>query len=169
MTLGDQISQFAATSRNPGGLQMLDPSRKQRQPSSLFQYIRTSLVELLYYLECYVVSYPFLLRMMFAVVRSVRPIAVFHKTVWVSKASDVREVLQRFDDFTLAEILGPKMPWGVPLLCLDWPEQHKSERQLLQSVVFASDDEKTIREIVTKKMRRPYRKKAAGRRDRRGH
>jgi cytochrome P450 len=77
--------------------------------------------------------------LLFAVLRHVRPIAVIGNVVFVSKAGDVREVLGRFEDFTLAQVLGPKIPWGPILLSLDWREQHARERQLLQSVVFPPD------------------------------
>jgi cytochrome P450 len=64
---------------------------------------------------------------------------VVRSLVIVTKYSDVREVLDRFNDFNLSDMLGPKMPWGPLLLSLDWREQHDRERQLLQSIVFQTD------------------------------
>jgi cytochrome P450 len=101
-----------------------------------------------YRLICRVLSHPFVLRVLAVLLRHVRPIAVLGKTVIVSTHHDVREVLDRFNDFTLAEVLGPKMPWGPHLLTLDWHEQHDRERGLLESVVFKVDDAVAIRTQV---------------------
>jgi hypothetical protein len=41
-----------------------------------------------------------------------------------------REVLERFDDFTLGESIEPGMPWGNFLMTVDWRQRHAQERQL---------------------------------------
>lgn len=56
------------------------------------------------------------------------PISIFGKLVVLTKMSDVREVLGRFDDFTLGEVIEPGMPWGAFLMTVDWSEQHARER-----------------------------------------
>lgn len=94
----------------------------------------------LYRIRSYFLSHHLPLKILFAVLRRVRPISVFGKVVIVTKASDVREVLDRFDDFTLNEIIGPGMPWGPFLMTVDWREQHMQERQLLQSMVVPATD-----------------------------
>ncbi|MFX8036203.1 hypothetical protein ABTK80_21785, partial [Acinetobacter baumannii] len=76
--------------------------------------------------------------------RRVRPISIFGKLVVLTKMSDVREVLGRFDDFTLGEVIDPGMPWGPFLMTVDWREQHARERGLLQSVVRREIDPQTI-------------------------
>jgi cytochrome P450 len=73
------------------------------------------------------------------VIRRLRPIMVVRTMIVVTEYSDVREVLDRFDDFNLFDLLGPKMPWGPSLLSVDWREQHDWERQFLQSIVFEAD------------------------------
>src|SRR5215475_3689444 len=110
----------------------------------------------IYYSTCYILSNPYLLRAMFAVIRCVRAITVIiGKLVVVSKSSDVREILHRFGDFSLADVLGPKMPWGPIILSLDWREQHDRERALLQSVVspFETADIDMVRAKVAVKCR----------------
>jgi cytochrome P450 len=79
--------------------------------------------------------------------RRVRPVFIFKKLLVVTKASDVREVLARFDDFTLSQSIEPGMPWGTFLMTVDWPNQHAQERQLLQDAVHRTDIQK-IRAIV---------------------
>ncbi len=53
----------------------------------------------------------------------------------LTKSADVREVLGRFNDFSLGEVIEPGMPWGTFIMTVDWEEQHRLERQLLQSAV----------------------------------
>jgi cytochrome P450 len=86
----------------------------------------------------------------FAVIRRVRPIVVVRSLVIVTKYCDVREVLDRFNDFNLSDMLGPKMPWGPLLLSLDWREQHDRERQLLQSIVFPTDADAIKTKVAAK-------------------
>jgi len=105
----------------------------------LVQSISLALGLVLYHSVCFFLSHPRPLNVLFAALRRTRPIAVVGRTVLVTKASDVREVLERFDDFTLAEVLGPRMPWGPFLLSLDWREQHARDRSMLQSAVSVSD------------------------------
>ena len=59
----------------------------------------------------------------------------------------MREVLQRFDDFTLGDFIAPGMPWGTFLMTVDWRQQHAQERRLLQDAVCRTDIDK-IRAIV---------------------
>jgi cytochrome P450 len=101
---------------------------------------------LLYRVQCYLLSHPTFLALVFAFIRRVRPIAIVRKVVVVTKARDVREALDRLADFTLAEDLGPKIPWGPFMVVIDWPEQHTRERDLLQSVVNTAADVDQIRE-----------------------
>jgi cytochrome P450 len=115
------------------------PSRGASQ-ERLFHSIRLAVRLLKYNLTCYILSHPYPLRVVFAVIRRVRPIAVlFGNVVVVTKHCDVREVLDRSGDFNLSDVLGPNMPWGPFLLSLDWRQQHKDERQLLQEVVRPAD------------------------------
>jgi hypothetical protein len=91
------------------------PSRGASREGS-FQSIRLFVGSLIYNLTCYILSHPYPLRVIFAVIRRVRPIVVVRSLVIVTKYTDVREVLDRFNDFNLSDMLGPKMPWGPLLL-----------------------------------------------------
>lgn len=101
-----------------------------------------------YHFSSYIFSHLWLLKVVFAVLRRVRPISIFGKLVILTKMRDVREVLVRFDDFTLGEVIEPGMPWGPFLMTVDWSEQHQRERELLQSVVKRDVDPQTIKKIV---------------------
>src|SRR5262245_50291955 len=83
---------------------------------------------LAYGVKCWLLSHPGFFRALFAVLRRFRPIAVVGNTVIVTKAADVREVLERFDDFLLNEAVAPGMPWGPFLFNVDWRRQHDGER-----------------------------------------
>jgi cytochrome P450 len=106
-----------------------------------------------YRITCFFLSHLWPLKLVFAVLRRVRPIATFGKTMVVTKASDVREVLERFDDFTLGDFIKPGMPWGSFMMTVDGRDQHAQERQLLQSVVIPSSDVQRIRAIVAVRCR----------------
>jgi len=103
----------------------------------------------IYRLICFSLSHLLPAKLFFAVLRRVRPVALFGKTLVVTKADDVREVLQRFDDFTLGDVIEPGMPWGTFMMTVDWRDQHAAERQLLQSVVIPGLDIEKIRAIVS--------------------
>jgi cytochrome P450 len=92
------------------------------------------------------------LKVLFGVLRYIRPVAIFKKILVVTKASEVREVLERFDDFTLGDSIAPGMPWGNFLMTVDWRNQHAQERQLLQSAVRSTDIQK-IRAIAAARCR----------------
>jgi cytochrome P450 len=97
---------------------------------------------------CFALNHQLPLKVAFAVLRRLRPIAILRGTVIVTKDRDIREVLERFEDFTLFEILGSGMPWGPFLMTVDWREQHARERQLLQSAVCRGADQARIRKLV---------------------
>ena len=104
-----------------------------------------------YRLTCHALSHPFLLKLFFAGVRRFRPIAIVGGNAIVTKHDDVREVLQRYDDFTLAEYTQSKMLGGSFLLSIDWREQHTRERKLLSSVVQPSNDIRWIEKLAANK------------------
>ncbi len=106
-----------------------------------------------YRFSSYIFSHLWLLKIVFTVLRRVRPISIFGKLVILTKMSDVREVLSRFDDFTLGEVIEPGMPWGPFLMTVDWSEQHQRERKLLQNVVKRDVDPLTIRRTVAEECR----------------
>ena len=110
---------------------MLNPSSARQSsygaPSTLGSVVQAVALfrrRLQYRVFCYVLSHPLPLKLIFALLRRVRPIAMLGKNVVVTKASDVRYVLDRLEDFTIADVLGPNMPWGPFMIGIDWPEQH---------------------------------------------
>jgi cytochrome P450 len=101
-----------------------------------------------YRFSCYVLCQLGLLKFVFRVLRRFRPIFIFNKLLIVTRAREVREVLGRFDDFTLGESIDPGMPWGNFLMTVDWRQRHDQERKWLQSAVNLLADTATIRTIV---------------------
>jgi cytochrome P450 len=114
---------------------------------------------------CYFLSHLGLLRFVFDLLRVVRPVSLFAKTLVVTKATEVREVLGRFDDFFLSEFIEPGMPWGRFIMTIDGREQHDLERGLLQQAVNPSADVEAIRGIARKVCNAAIQRAASGRLD----
>ncbi|QND69853.1 cytochrome P450 [Tardiphaga robiniae] len=115
---------------DPGGASAVDRfGRRLRMWGELVKYR----------LSCHVLSHLRLFKAVFAVLRVVRPITIVGNVLVATKASDVREVLERFDDFELGDTIEPGMPWGPFLMTVDGREQHAREREMLQSVVEKTD------------------------------
>ncbi|MDB5565553.1 MAG: Cytochrome [Tardiphaga sp.] len=114
----------------------------------LAQSVRNFRQTIQYRLSCYVLSHLQVLKTVFAILRVVRPVMIVGNVLVVTKAREVREVLERFDDFVLGESIEPGMPWGPFLMTVDWREQHARERQMLQSAVDPATDLDTIRTIA---------------------
>ena len=105
-------------------------------PSRAYGYLGLQI----YYVLCYFLNHPWTWRWICSgLLRRFRPVAIAGNKVVVVKARDVRDVANRIEDFTIADVLGPSMPWGPFMLTVDWPEQHKSERNFLQSIVEETD------------------------------
>src|SRR5580704_10522556 len=66
-----------------------------------------------YRTRCFFLCHLGVLKVVFALLRRLRPVFIFRKVLVVTKASEVREVLGRFDDFTLSQSIEPGMPWGT--------------------------------------------------------
>ncbi|MEW6645449.1 MAG: cytochrome P450 [Pseudomonadota bacterium] len=120
---------------------------------------------LVYRLLCLAFCHMLPLKLVFALLRRVRPLALVRGTLWVTKADDVREVLGRFDDFHLAQVIEPGMPWGQFIMTIDWREQHAVERGLLQSAVRPVDDQHAITVLAADTCRRQLALAAGGRID----
>jgi cytochrome P450 len=136
--------------------------RRRNVLRRLLDRISLALGTLKYRIVSYLISHPLPLRIGYGLLRRLRPISVIGRIARVSKANDVADVLARFDDFTVAEHLGPKMPWGQFLLSLDGREQHARERQLLESVVSRSRDGERLKALADEALK-PAR--ATGRRE----
>lgn len=115
---------------------------------SFLRSVRLLLQTIKYRATCHLFSHPGLLKAVFAFLRTVRPVMIFGKLAVVTKAEDVRDVLERFDDFITGDVIEPAMPWGSFLMTVDWREQHRSERQMLESVVRPAADAAAVRTIA---------------------
>jgi cytochrome P450 len=109
---------------------------------------RRALLLVGYRLLCHFLDHLGLLKRVTDFLRRRRPVFVLGKFVVVTRAREAREVLQRFDDFTLGDIIDPGMPWGTFLMTVDWRQRHAQERQWLQDTVRLPDDVERIRAIV---------------------
>jgi cytochrome P450 len=118
-----------------------------RSVGHFVQSIRLALRVLVYRVSCSLLCHLWFFKAVFRVLRWIRPIFIFKKFLVVTRAREVREVLQRFDDFTLGDFIDPGMPWGTFLMTVDWRQQHAQERQLLQEAVHPTDTSK-VRAIV---------------------
>jgi cytochrome P450 len=107
----------------------------------------------LYRVQCHFLCQLDLFKFLFSVLRRFRPIFIFNKLLIVTQAREVREVLERFDDFTLGESIDPGMPWGNFLMTVDWRQRHAQERQWLQSAVDLTVDPARLRAIVDQRCR----------------
>lgn len=120
---------------------------------SVIQSIHLASHMLIYRVSCFFLCHLWLFKFGFGLLRRFRPVFIVKKLLVVTRARDVREVLQRFDDFTLGDFIDPGMPWGTFLMTVDWRRQHAQERQLLQGAVDPTDIDK-IRAIVDARCRR---------------
>jgi cytochrome P450 len=107
----------------------------------------------LYRVSCYFLCQLNFLKFVFSVLRRIRPIFILNKFLVVTQAREVREVLGRFDDFTLGESIDPGMPWGNFLMTVDWRQRHAEERKWLQSAVDLVADPEKLRAIVDERCR----------------
>ncbi len=123
-----------------------------RSVGHFIQSMRLASHMLIYRASCFFLCHLWLFKFGFGLLRRFRPIFIFKKLLVVTRARDVREVLQRFDDFTLGDFIDPGMPWGTFLMTVDWRQQHAQERQLLQGAVHPTDTNK-IRAIVDARCR----------------
>jgi cytochrome P450 len=124
-----------------------------RSVGNFIQSRRLAWHVLAYRVSCFFLCHLWFFKFGFGLLRRFRPVCIFKKFLVVTKAREVREVLQRFDDFTLGDFIDPGMPWGTFLMTVDWRQQHAQERQLLESVVDPTDINK-IRAIVEARCRR---------------
>lgn len=89
------------------------------------------------------------LRFIFGFLRTVQPIAIVGKNVYVTKYNDVADVLTREDDFTVYEIDGHKMKamGSEFILGLDASPETTRDREMLMQVI-KREDLITIREYM---------------------
>jgi cytochrome P450 len=81
------------------------------------------------------------LRFAFGLLRNVRPVAVFGKTVFVTRYDDVADVLTRESDFTVHEIDGYKMEemGNKFVLGMDASPETTRDRNMLRQVIKRED------------------------------
>jgi cytochrome P450 len=92
------------------------------------------------------------LRFLFSILRNIKPVAVFGKTVWVTRYKDVVEVLARQDDFTVYQIDGYKMVamGNNFVLGMDASPEATRDRDILRQVIKREDLD-FIRGFIRKK------------------
>src|SRR4051812_99636 len=109
------------------------PDRYFQFVSRLGRFIKTggpAVCLRLYRVQCHFLCQLGLLKFLFSVLRRFRPVFIISsKLLVVTQAREVREVLERFDDFTLGESIEPGMPWGNFLMTVDWRQRHAQERE----------------------------------------
>jgi cytochrome P450 len=150
------MSQGSPETANPSDVETPDRRTAARGLSSsranalekIADSARSTRQNMAYRLQCYVLSQLWILKIVFTVLRAVRPVMLVGKVLVVTKAREVREVLERFDDFILSDSITPGMPWGPFLMTVDWRAQHDRERAMLQSAVEPATDLATIRTIA---------------------
>ena len=128
-------------------------SQFARSVGHFIQSVRLAWHMLAYRVSCFFLCHLWFFKFGFGLLRRIRPIFIFKKLLVVTRARDIREMLQRFDDFTLGDVIDPGMPWGAFLMTVDWRQQHAQERQLLQRAVEPTDMER-IRAIADARCRR---------------
>jgi cytochrome P450 len=128
-------------------------SQFARSVGHFIQSVRLGWHMLTYRVLCFFLCHLWFFKFSFGLLRRIRPIFIFKKLVVVTRARDIRDVLQRFDDFTLSDVIDPGMPWGTFLMTVDWRQRHAQERQLLQGAVDPTDVDK-IRAIADARCRR---------------
>ncbi len=101
-------------------------------------------------LKIWITSTP-VLRVVFSILRKLRPVAIFGKTVVVTKYKDVTEVLAREEEFTVHEIDGYRMDaMGNPfVLGMDASLEAARDRDILRQVI-KREDLSVVREIIRK-------------------
>jgi cytochrome P450 len=135
---------------------------RRESPDRYFQFVarlerfikarRLALRMRLYRVQCHFLCQLGFLKLLFSVLRRFRPVFVFsNKLLVVTQAREVREVLERFDDFTLGESIEPGMPWGNFLMTVDWRQRHAQERKWLKSAVDESADPARLTTIVAQR------------------
>jgi cytochrome P450 len=89
-------------------------------------------------------SQPAVLRLVFRLLRGWRPILVLGRTVVVTRHADVREVLRRDEDFTIAEINAARMvrTTGAFILGMDRSSAYEHEASVLRRAVHPEDRER---------------------------
>src|SRR5262245_29768385 len=131
---------------------MQDVSRDSYSPAAkrverFTKTCRRALLLVWYRSQCLLLDHLGFLKWVTDRLRRRRPVLVLGKLVVVTPAREAREVLQRFDDFTLGDIIDPGMPWGTFLMTVDWRQRHAEERAWLQDAVDPTDVDR-IRAIV---------------------
>lgn len=137
---------------------IFESTTRRESPDRYFEFVsrlerfikarRLALRMRAYRVQCHFLCQLGLLKFLSSVLRRFRPIFIFHKLLIVTQAREVREVLERFDDFTLGESIEPGMPWGNFLMTVDWRQRHAEERKWLQSAVDLTADPARLRAIV---------------------
>jgi len=83
-----------------------------RSVGHFIQSIRLASHMLIYRVSCFFLCHLWLYKISFGFLRRIRPVFIFKRLLVVTKAREVREVLERFDDFTLGDSIDPGNAMG---------------------------------------------------------
>ena len=70
------------------------------------------------------------------IMRGVHPVPRFSGLAIPLRAADLKDMLERADDFNGAEAMCPRLPAGEVVLGIDWTRRHAEERARLEQLVF---------------------------------
>src|SRR5260370_31278657 len=74
------------------------------------QSIRLAWQLLIYRTTCFFLCHMWFLKVLFGLLRLLRPVAILKKIMIVTKATEVRAALERFANFTFGDSIAPGMP-----------------------------------------------------------
>lgn len=85
--------------------------------------------------------------------RGIHPVPRFLGQAIPLRAADLRNMLERTDDFNGAEAMCPRLPAGEVVLGIDWTRRHAEERARLEDVLDCAPeaDDACIRAIVRRR------------------
>lgn len=91
-----------------------------------------------------------LTRLTSRILRGVHPVPRLLGKAIPLRAADLKDMLERADDFNGAEAMCPRLPAGEVVLGIDWTRRHAEERARLEQVLDCAPDEDDarIRNIV---------------------
>ena len=91
-----------------------------------------------------------LTRLLSRILRGVHPVPRFSGLAIPLRAADLKDMLERADDFNGAEAMCPRLPAGEVVLGIDWTRRHAEERARLEQVLDCApeEDDARIRNIV---------------------
>ena len=122
-------------------------------------WVTLRLKRLVYRLLFRVLSRPFGISLTLTIsriLRGIHPVPRFFGRAIPLRAADLRNMLERTDDFNGAEAMCPRLPAGEVVLGIDWTRRHAEERARLEDVLDCTPDpdDARVRDIVRRRCAR---------------